>query len=77
MNLDAMREKRQIINANMAWRKTYLESCRATQNKLERNSIVSVIDSIPPGMRVVYLRARLAKLKARLESTLEYKWQRH
>jgi hypothetical protein len=67
MNLDAMREKRQLIHANMAWRKSYLESSRATQNKLERDSIVSTINSIPPGMRVVYLRARLAKLKARLD----------
>ncbi len=67
MNLDAMREKRKTIQENMAWRKTYLEACRATPNKLERDSIVSVINSIPPGMRVVYLRARLAKLKARLE----------
>jgi hypothetical protein len=67
MNLDAMREKRKTIHANMAWRKAYIESCRATQHKLERDSIVSVIDSIPPGMRVFYLRARLAKLKARLD----------
>jgi hypothetical protein len=67
MNLDAMREKRKTLHENMAWRKAYLEGCRAAQNKLERDSIVSVIDSIPPGMRVVYLRARLAKLKARLE----------
>jgi hypothetical protein len=62
-----MREKRKTMHENMMWRKTYLESCRATQNKLERDSIISVIDSIPPGMRGVYLRARLAKLKARLE----------
>ncbi len=67
MNLDAIREKRKLLQENMAWRKSYLESCRATQTKLERDSIVSVIDSIPPGMRVVYLRARLAKLRARLE----------
>jgi hypothetical protein len=67
MNLDAIREKRKTLQENMMWRKTYLESCRASQNKMERDSIISVIDSIPPGMRVVYLRARLAKLKARLE----------
>jgi hypothetical protein len=67
MNLDAIREKRKTLQENMAWRKAYLEGCRASQNKLERDSIVSVIDSIPAGMRVVYLRARLAKLKARLE----------
>ena len=67
MNLDAVREKRKTMHENMMWRKTYLESCRASQNKMEGDSIISVIDSIPPGMRVVYLRARLAKLKARLE----------
>ena len=66
MNLDAIREKRKTLQENMMWRKTYLESCRASQNKMERDSIISVIDSIPPGMRVVYLRARLANLK-RLE----------
>jgi len=41
----------------MAWRKEYIETTRGSHIKLERDSIVSMIDYIPPGMRVVYLHA--------------------
>ncbi len=67
MNLDALREKRKTLHENMAWRKAYIESTRAAQIRTERDSIISIVDHIPPGMRQVYLKARLAKLKASLQ----------
>jgi hypothetical protein len=67
MNLDALREKRKTIHADMQWRKNYLERTRAMQNEIERHSISSAIHGLAPGLRTLYLRQRLEKLKARLE----------
>jgi hypothetical protein len=67
MNLTALREQRTIIHENMAWRKHYLESTRAAQTRVERDAIVSKIDHLAPGLRALYLKHRLAKLKVRLE----------
>ncbi len=62
-----IREQRAIIHEDMAWRKNYLERTRASQNRVERDSIVAKIDSLPPGLKVLYLKQRLAKLKLRLD----------
>ena len=67
MNLDALREKRKTIQESMAWRKSYLEGTRATQIRIEREAILSTIHGLAPGPKALYLRQRLAKLKARLE----------
>ncbi len=67
MTIAAIREHRKIIHENMAWRKQYIESMRAAQTKVERDQIVSKIDGLAPGLRVLYLKQRLAKLKPRLE----------
>ena len=67
MNLDALREKRKLIHESMTWRKSYLEGTRAIQIRTERESILSTIHGMAPGPRALYLRQRLAKLKARLE----------
>ena len=67
MNLDALREKRKTLQENMQWRKNYLEGTRATQNRIEREAILSTIHGLAPGLQTLYLRQRLAKLKARLE----------
>jgi hypothetical protein len=67
MNLDALREKRKTIHEDMQWRKAYLESMRASQNRIERDAILSTINGLAPGLKSLYLKQRLAKLKARLE----------
>jgi hypothetical protein len=67
MYLDALREKRKTIHEDMQWRKNYLEATRAAQIKNERDAILATIGALAPGLRVLYLRQRLAKLKARLE----------
>jgi hypothetical protein len=67
MNLDALREKRKTIQEDMQWRKAYLEGTRAAQNRIERHAITSMIHGLAPGLQALYLRQRLAKLKARLE----------
>ncbi len=65
--MQKLREQRVVIHEDMAWRKQYLERTRAAQTRVERDSIVAKIDSLPPGLRVLYLKQRLAKLKLRLD----------
>ena len=67
MNLDALREKRKLLQESMTWRKSYLETTRALQIRTERESILSTIHGLAPGPKALYLRQRLAKLKKRLE----------
>ncbi len=67
MTIASIRDKRLLIHEDMAWRKQYLERSRAAQTMIERDAIVSKIDHLAPGLRVLYLRQRLAKLKVRLE----------
>ena len=65
--MEKLREQRTLIHEDMAWRKQYLERTRAAQTLVERDSIVSKIDTLPPGLRALYLKQRLAKLKLRLD----------
>ncbi len=65
--MDKLREQRALIHEDMAWRKQYLERTRAAQTKVERDSIVAKIERLAPGLRALYLKQRLAKLKLRLE----------
>ena len=67
MNLGVIREQRKILHANMLWRKNYVESTVAAQAQIERNAIISNIDRLAPGVRVLYLKKRLQMLKERLE----------
>ena len=67
MTLAALREQRTLIHENMMWRKQYLEGSRAVQVRIEREAILSKIDNMAPGLRVLYLKQRLAKLKMRFE----------
>ena len=67
MTLASIRDQRLLIHENMAWRKQYLQRTRAEQTRVERNRIISKIDQLAPGLRALYLRQRLAKLKVRLE----------
>ena len=67
MTLATLRDQRTLIHENMAWRKEYLERTRAAQTRVERDAIVSKIDLLAPGLRALYLKQRLAKLKVRLE----------
>jgi hypothetical protein len=65
--MNKLREQRTIFQADMAWRKQYLERTRAAQIQIERDAIVSKIDKLAPSLRALYLKQRLAKLKLRLE----------
>ncbi len=67
MTLAALREQRTLIHENMMWRKQHIESARAVQVRIEREAILSKIDNMAPGLRVIYLKQRLAKLKMRFE----------
>ncbi len=67
MTLATIRDQRVLIHENMAWRKLYLERTRAAYTMVERNAIVCKIDHLAPGLRALYLKQRLAKLKVRLE----------
>mgnify|MGYP000229026850 CR=1 FL=1 len=66
MTLATLRDQRALIHENMAWRRHYLQSMRAAQTRVERDAIVSKIDHLAPGLRALYLKQRLAKLKLRL-----------
>jgi hypothetical protein len=65
--MNKIREQRTLIQADMAWRKQYLERTRAAQTMVERDAIVAKIDKLAPSLQALYLRQRLAKLKLRLE----------
>ena len=65
--MDNLRERRALIHEDMAWRKQYLERTRASQLMVERDVIHAKIDRLAPGLRALYLKQRLAKLKLRLE----------
>jgi hypothetical protein len=65
VNFTALREKRKLLHENMQWRKSYLESMRSIQIKLERDSISSKIDSLAPGLQRLYLKQRHEKLQQR------------
>ncbi len=65
--MEKLREQRTLIHENMEWRKQYLERTRAAQTRVERDAIISKIDGLAPGLRALYLRQRLEKLKVRLE----------
>jgi hypothetical protein len=65
--MQKLREQRVVIHEDMAWRKQYLERTRAAQTRVERDAIISKIDGLAPGLRALYLRQRLEKLKVRLE----------
>ncbi len=67
MTVAMLRGQRALIHENMAWRKQYLGDTRAAQTRVEREAIVSKIDHPAPGLRALYLKQRLAKLKVRLE----------
>jgi hypothetical protein len=65
VNFTALREKRKLLHEDMQWRKSYLESMRASQNKMERDAISVKIESLAPGLQMLYLKQRLEKLQAR------------
>ena len=65
--MEKLMEQRTLIHENMEWRKQYLERTRAAQTRVERDAIVAKIDRLAPGLRALYLKQRLAKLKLRLE----------
>jgi len=67
MNLNAIREQRKTLHADIMWRKHYIETTHAMQVKTERDRITANIDRLAPGLRTVYLRRRLDLLKSRLE----------
>jgi hypothetical protein len=65
VNFTALREKRKLLHENMQWRKSYLESMRSIQNKLERDAISLKIESLAPGLQRLYLKQRHEKLQER------------
>ncbi len=64
MTLATLREQRTLVHENMAWKKN-LESMRAAQTRVERDTIVSKIDHLAPGLRALYLKKRFANLTLR------------
>ena len=65
--IDLLQEQRRIAVQSTAWRKFYQENTRAAHFKVERDDIVATIDAIPYGLRPAYYKARMARLKKRLE----------
>jgi hypothetical protein len=61
----AFREKRKLLHEDAQWRKSYLESTRAIQNKLERDEISTKIQSLAPGLQRLYLKQRHEQLQER------------
>ena len=49
MTLATLREQRTLVHENMAWKKN-LESMRAAQTRVERDTIVSKIGHLAPGL---------------------------